>query len=648
MRYAGESENGHYTLYHAAGDLLPAAIEPMTILQALQIALEHQRAGRLPQAEAMYRQILATVPDEVNALHGLAYLALGARQSDDAERLIRRAIAIDPQSAPLQRALADILYPQGRSAETIAALERSIELQPTDASAYLNLAVLFCDQGRPKEAVDVCRRCIAINPNVVSAYTQAASILLMTGCPQDAGEFSRRAMELDPENFAANNNFGEAMRQLGRITEARPYLEKAFALSPQNPAAASNFLLSLQYDHALTPEQIAQRHFTWGALVASRTPVFESHSNVRDPARRLRIGYVSPDFRMHAVSTFFLPILLHRDRARFEVYAYANSRIEDPVTVQLRAACDRWRSIAGMSDEQVAQFIAGDAIDILVDLTGHMGDNRLPLFARKPAPIQITYLGYPGTTGLKAMDYRLTDMLADPVGMTESLHTEELLRLPRTAWSYTEPRDAPPVSNPPVLQSTHITFGSFNALAKLTSEGVGLWSNLLHQTPGSKLLIKARAFSSDDGVARIRKQFAAHQIPANRLILLPHVRPQREHLSDYARVDIALDTFPYHGTTTTCEALWMGVPAITLAGRAHVSRVGVSLLTSVGLSDLIAHSPEQYVQKAAALAADVERLQRIRKTMRQTMRTSSLMDGRAMAADVEAAYRQVWRRWCES
>jgi predicted O-linked N-acetylglucosamine transferase (SPINDLY family) len=341
-------------------------------------------------------------------------------------------------------------------------------------------------------------------------------------------------------------------------------------------------------------------------------------------------------------------LLERHDHRQFEVFCYSNWPRADAITARFRSSADHWKEISRLNDQQAAKLIRADAIDILVDLSGHTGLNRLLVFAQKPAPVQVSYLGYPGTTGLGTIDYRLTDDLADPVGLTDQFHTEALHRLPHTNWCFAESGDSPPVEPQPATRQGHLTFGSFNNLAKVTGAMLQVWASILRQVSGSRLLLKAAAFGSAGAQERVRQSFAAQGIDVSRLSLYGPQPDHSAHLALYGQMDIALDTFPYHGTTTTCDALWMGVPVITLAGQTHVSRVGLSLLSNIGLPELVAFTPDQYVQIAVELAKDPNRMDALRRGMRARMLASPLMDAAAFARDMEAAYRQMWRNWCET
>jgi protein O-GlcNAc transferase len=407
----------------------------------------------------------------------------------------------------------------------------------------------------------------------------------------------------------------------------------------------SNLLLVLHYAPGIDPKEIYREHVRWNEMHTRHLPPAAAHTHVPDPERRLRIGYVSPDFREHAIARTFYPLLAGHDHGVCEVCCYASlPGPPDATTARMQAHADVWRDIASLTDDQAAAMIRGDGIDILVDLAGHTAGQRLGVFARRPAPVQVTYLGYPDTTGLEAIDHRLTDAWADPPGQTEALHSEQLVRLPGCGWVF----DAADVPLPEDHgRDGEVVFGSFNILAKVTEPMLDLWGAILAAVPGSRLLAKARGLASAATRQRLVERFGAAGIEAERFELVGAVPAYRDHLALMARADIALDPFPYHGTTTTLETLWMGTPVITLAGATHVSRVGVSLLTAVGLADLVAPTPQAYVAAAVRLADDRDRLAGIRRSLRQRMREGGVLDGPTFARKVEAAYRRMWRHWCE-
>jgi predicted O-linked N-acetylglucosamine transferase (SPINDLY family) len=373
-----------------------------------------------------------------------------------------------------------------------------------------------------------------------------------------------------------------------------------------------------------------------------------AHSNDPTLNRRLRIGYVSPDLRNHSVAFFIEPILMSHSKEHFEIYCYSDVSSPDEVTHRIQKHANHWRSIVGISDEKVAELIRRERIDILIDLAGHTGGvNRILLFARKPSPVQISWIGYPSTTGLSTIDYKIVDDLTDPDGKTDQYYTEKLIRLPETFLCYLPDKNCPDVAALPALYKSFITFGSFNNFPKIGQQVILLWTEILKKVPNSHLIIKSLSFYDQTVISYIRNLFLDQGIEAERIELLQPFPSLREHLALYNRIDIGLDTFPYNGTTTTCEALYMGVPVITLAGNTHVSRVGVSLLSTVGLPELIAQTPEEYVAKAVNLAKDIEKLKSLRISLRGMMSRSPLTDAKKFTHHLEKAYQKMWATWCK-
>ena len=432
---------------------------------------------------------------------------------------------------------------------------------------------------------------------------------------------------------------------IGRIDEAVASYRETLRRHPAFADSRSNLLLILQYSGLLGPGDFLAEARRWDECHA-RVPVGEcmEHHQDRDPDRRLRIGYVSADFRRHSVSFFLEGLLARHDPEAVETFAYSDVAVPDVVTARLRSLTHHWRSTVGLSSSQFAEMVVTDRIDILVDLAGHTAGNRLLSFARKPAPVQVTWLGFPNTTGLSAMDWRLTDGFAEgPEDLDAACYAERQYRLPSTFLCYRPDEAAPPVAP---LPDGPVVFGCFNSPAKVNPEMIGLWARLLKRIPGSRLLLKNYAVADPANRRRLLDLFGSAGIESDRVDLVLKMSSFQEHMALYHRIHIALDTFPYHGTTTTCEALWMGVPVMTLAGTEHRSRVGVSLLSQIGLSDWVADCPENYVEQAVRLAAEGEGLREIRSSMRGRMRASPLMDEAAFARDVEDAYRFMWRSYC--
>jgi predicted O-linked N-acetylglucosamine transferase (SPINDLY family) len=358
----------------------------------------------------------------------------------------------------------------------------------------------------------------------------------------------------------------------------------------------------------------------------------------------LRVGYVSPDLYQHSVAFFLEPILAHHDRSRFEPIVYSDTARPDAVTARLRARAAAWHEVRGLSDDQLARRIAASEIDVLIDLAGHTAGNRMGVFARRPAPVQVSYLGYPNTTGLAAIDYRITDATADPPGDADALHTEKLLRLPRCAWCYQPSPLAPPVAPSPAMKNGFVTFGCFNALPKMNDPLLQLWAKLIASVPNARLVLKSPGLKSEAAAAHVRDVLESAGLAADRFDLLPPVHPYAAHLASYETIDIALDTYPYNGTTTTCDALWMGVPVLTRAGRTHVSRVSASLLAAAGLPDWVTPTDDDYLARATRAAADIDALTALRSRLRDRMAASPLCDGQAMARAFEDALLQECRR----
>jgi predicted O-linked N-acetylglucosamine transferase (SPINDLY family) len=401
----------------------------------------------------------------------------------------------------------------------------------------------------------------------------------------------------------------------------------------------------MNYQPRYSATEIADAHRAWGRGLAERLgPQTGAHGNDRDEGRRLKIGYVSADLRAHPVAAFVEPVLANHDPERVEVTCYSTVAREDAVTARLRGHVQRWRHVAGQGDQALADLVRADEIDVLVDLSGHTGGTRVLLFARKPAPVQFTYVGYPNTTGLEAMDWRITDAYADPPGLTEALHTEQLARLPESFLCFEPTADCPPVRPVPAHADGFFTYGCFNNLIKIGPDVVRAWARILLGAPGSRLLLKNASLSLATVRARVEGLFAAHGVPSNRLQLMARVGHDA-HLRLFNQVGLHLDTFPYNGTATTFEATWMGVPTLSLAGDRHAARVGVSHAMNLGLPDLVAASVDDYVERAIGFA-DTGRLAAVKTDLRERMRASPLMNHSGTTRAIEAVFRGAWRAWC--
>jgi len=581
----------------------------MALQKQFESGLSHHQAGRLAEAETIYRQILTQQPSHADALHLLGVVAAQKGRLDEAVELMRRAVRIKPDYAEAYDNLGNALRRTGRMDEAIASFHQAIRIKPGFAEPHNNLGIVFKDKGQFDEAIASFRQAIRLKPVYAEAHSNLALALTARGQPDEAIAVLREVIRLKPD-FAK---------------------------------AHSNLVYNLHFDPGYDARMIHEEHRLWNQQHAEPLKKFiQPHTNDRNPDRPLRVGYVSPDFREHPVGRFLLPLLPAHDPDRFTIFCYADVRGSDRVTELLRRHATQWRSTVGLTDERVAQRVREDEIDILVDLTMHMAKNRMLLFARKPAPVQVTYLAYCSTTGLQTMDYRLTDPHLDPPEMNDGVYSEKSIRLPETYWCYPLDEKSPEVSLPPALSTGQVTFGCLNNFCKVSPEALDVWIQLLRATPKSQFILHAHEGSHRQ---RVWDLLESQGIDPRRLKFVGKA-PLPEYFKLYERIDIGLDPFPCNGGTTTCDALWMGVPVVTLNGRTAVGRGGVSVLRNVGLPELVAQTHEQYIQIATDLAKDLPRLAEMRRTLRPRMQASPLMDAPRFARNIEAAYRQMWRNWC--
>ena len=532
----------------------------------------------------------------------------------------------------------------GRVHDALACFQETIRVDPSVAIHHLNAGNALKMLGRLEAAITCYEQAIRIQPDYVDAHSNMGMVLSDIGRRDAAIVACRRAIELDPNYAQAYNNLAVAVLALGRVDEAIANARKATELNPQSAPQQSNLLYMLNYHQHHDPAAIYAEHLRWGRehadpLTAASAP----HANDRTPGRRLRVGYVSAHFFTHAVNFFTEPILASHDHAQFEVFCYSNVERDDQTTARLRPFADHWREITHASDAQAAEMVRRDQIDILVDLAGHIGGTRLLLFAHKPAPIQVTYIGYQNTTGMAAMDYRLTDDWSDPPGTNDEFYTEKLVRLPVSFFCFQPSANAPPVNSLPALANGYVTFGSFNNFAKVTPEVLATWARLLAAVPKSRLIVLANAERSL--AEYFEETFRKQGIETNRVTIADR-RPHGEYLELIRQVDVVLDPFPFNGHTTTCDSLWQGVPVVTLAGSSYVSRFGGSGLVTLGLQELIVRSPAEYIEIAAGLAGNLDRLQDLRSTLRQRMAASPLLDFVGFTRNLEVAYRRMCTDWC--
>jgi predicted O-linked N-acetylglucosamine transferase (SPINDLY family) len=647
--------------------------------QTLNAALAAHRTGQLQQAAMLYQQVLQVQPRHSGALHMLGVAAHQGGQLDAAVELIGRALAVRPSVAQAHLDLANVLKDQGRLQEAAASYRRALALEPEladahtglgnvlmaqgdfgeaaesyrralkpgphSADAHYNLGNASAAQGRLDEAAALYRQALALQPGHPGSLNNLGNTLAEQGRPGEAAGIYGQLLAVWPDFAGAHNNLGRALSALGRLQEAASAFRRGLAINPQDAEAHSNLLYLLSYDAEWDAAALFAEHLEWARQHAEAPGTgVPPHANDPDPARRIKVGYVSPDLRDHAVAYFIEPVLACHERSRFEITCYSNNYVVDATTLRLQKHVDRWRNIAGLSDEAADALIRTDAIDILIDLSGHTAHNRLTLFARKPAPIQATWIGYSSTTGMTAMDYRLTDANLDPIGMTERYQSEQLVRLPVFA-CFQPAQQSPEVNALPALAAGHITFACLNNFIKVTPPAIECWARVLEAVPGSRLMLLLGDAENPAARQQVEQAFARHGIAPERLELVGK-RPLAEYLALHHHVDIALDPFPYNGYTTSVHSLWMGVPVVTLAGNTAVSRVGVTILANAGLAELIAQSVDEYVEIARSLAQDTARLGRMRAGLRAQMQASPLIDAQALTRGLEDAYRAMWQKWC--
>lgn len=578
---------------------------------------------------------------------GCALQDLG--RTGEAVAAFRKALGLDPAFAKAANNLGCLLEAAGDLEEAARCYENALRVDPDLANALYNRGNVHKQRGEWERAQADMRRALAIEPQHADWHGSLGDVLLVHWKLDEAVASYQAALAIDPTFLMARFGLGNALMALARTEQAEAHMRRVLDERPDFAEAHSNLLLCLHYRKGDDPRAMYEEHLEWARRHSHGLAPSVSHLDVdRTPTRKLNIGYLSPNFHSHAVAWSIEPVLASHDRSAFRVFFYSTVVYPDAVTQRFMKLCDEWRDIHRLSGDDAARLVREDRIDILVDLAGHTGGGRPLVFARKPAPVQVTWQGYPNTTGLAAMDYRITDADADPEGEPDRHHTERLVRLDTGFLCYAPPADAPAAGEPPLLKSGRVTFGSFNNFAKVTPETIGLWAKLLSASPQARLLMKAHALGSESARRTLREQFASHGVAAHRIEILGPEDSHARHLGRYREVDIGLDPFPYHGTATTYEALWMGVPVVTLAGRTHVSRVGVSILRRVGLTELVAANPEEYVRKALELAGDTNRLRELRAGLRERMRASPLLDAARFARGLESAYRDMWLKWCRS
>ncbi len=675
-------------VFREFGELLAAVGRTVEAIPLLEKAIEHEptaqsigllgelllASGRTADAVDKLRSAVALQPATAE-LHGALGTALErAADYDGAEACYRKAIEVKPGLSEAHNNLGHLLVLRRQLPTAVTHLSRAVEIRPLFPQAHNNLALAYTGLSRVDDALSSYRTALEQEPKFPEAwenlgrvlmdlrhYDQAvtafhtlttlqpsakAYLFLSNACGgredlDGAIDAARHAVRLAPDSAETHETLGAELHYAGDLEAALNEFRRALEIEPQNHSAHSKLVYALLTSDHHSPEQVLAEHKKWaqqqtGAIVPIRRP-----RNQRSVDRRLRIGYVSTNFRSQAVATFVLPIFRNHDKSVVEVFAYSDVAVPDSTTAQFQSFADHWRDTTLMPDEQLAKQIREDRIDIVIELTGHIGKGRLRAMAYKPAPVIVSYIGYQGTTGLPAIDYVITDESADPAG-AEINYVEKPFRLPGSFFVYDPPMEAPLVAPLPSKKMNYVTFGCLNAVNKVTPMTTELWAKILSAVPGSKLmLMSTRCWQTND---RLLAGLAAGGIPADRVQLVYRVGPV-DYYRRYSQIDIALDPVPMNGHTTTCDAAWMGVPTVTLSGKIYAHRYGSSVLSSLGLDHLIATSEDQYVKAAVALAKNPAELFRLRSTLRNTMQLSLITDGPAFTRNLEQAYRQMWTNW---
>lgn len=637
------------------------------------------------KSEQIFREILTVNPHHADSLHMMAVMGLDVQRYDIAQELVLKAINENGNNADFYFTLGNISQKQGKLDLALQSYQKATQINPQHIDAHLsigricrnqgsrfrnvkmyelafhhfssvlkvrpheeaysNMGYIYFQLGRYKDAIEISKKCVKNFPNFARAYDNIAMCYDFLGEFEEALHYSQKAAKLDPNSANIFANMSTTLKNLGRLEESIEALKKSLEIEPNRPWVFSNLILTMLYAQSVTPVELAKAARQFGETIADPLIRNRPFGNDKNPDRKLRIGYVSPDFRHHAVNYFLSPIYLC-DKENFEIFGYSKVEVQDKVTAKIQTHFDHWRDIKHLGDDTVADMIENDKIDILVDLAGHTANNGLMIFARKPAPIQVTWLGYTATTGMKAMDYRITDAYAEPPGMTEHLNTETLWRLPDIFCAYTPHENSPAViDHPPFEDNGYITYGCFNNFSKVSDLTIQTWAQIMDQVPNSRLLLEITGIQSAKIRNEIEARLAQNGLPMDRVILEPR-KPENQY-NLYNKIDIALDPFPTVGGTTSMDTLWMGVPFVTLAGGHFGSRMGVSILSNVGLAELIAQNTGEYVSIATSLGSNLDRLKQMRNGLREKIASSPLMDQQAFARNMEAAYRAMWKKWIQ-
>lgn len=590
-------------------------------------------------AETILDQLVRKAPRDAEIWLYKGYVEGFRGNHEKAAENFKKALSIKPDDT-------NILYNFGIACrdcgdfQTAAnSFNKSLIKDPDNTQKLDCLADVYMALNEQEKAVEIFSRSLKINNAQPETHSNLGSVYQTMGELTKAEACYRKAQQLNP-GLNIFDNLGSVLVAQGRYKESIEVYRLGLARQPKNARVFSNLLLTLNYMDDISQQEMFDEHKKWGGVFDDPTNYIVQES-CRSDKKKLRIGYISPDFREHSVAYFIEPIIEQHNKDKFETYAYYPSKKCDAVTARLKSFFDAWHDVSAMTEAEIAEAIKADEIDIMVDLAGHTANNSLLVFAKKPAPVQITYLGYPNTTGLNAIQYRITDSIADPSDQDE-FYTEQLCRLPNCFLTYRPDENSPDVSDPPFFKNEYITFGSFNNLAKISNRVIDVWCRILEKLPNSRLLVKNPSLTDLATRERYLEKFQQSGINKERINLIGHTPTRYEHLSLYGDIDIALDTFPYNGTTTTCEALWMGVPVIVLSGECHAARVGGSLLSAVNRREWVTDTDAEYINKAIELAKDSNQLMSYRNKQRDQMKASALLDSNSFVLSLENEFQRIW------
>jgi predicted O-linked N-acetylglucosamine transferase (SPINDLY family) len=647
---------------------------------ALNHAMELHRTGRIAEADNLYRQLHASFPQEVDLVHliGLTTFELGRhaegiamiqeslrhrpqiahyhanygtklidlRRTDEAIAALTHAMELEPSAAGHHYNLGNAFMQAQRWAESIAAYRKALELNPGHQHAALQLGMSLHSGGLTEEGISHYRKTLAERPSDYAIATNLGALLQLRCELDEAIEVFRHALAYEPKNFFALNNIAIMLTERGDIGESVQMLRRCVEISPDSAEVRSNLIFTLHYDPSATDEELAATHRQWNVLAPVAT---KTHPNLPAPGRRLRIGYVSADLRDHVVGRALLPVFRHHDHESFEIYCYATNTEHD-ITAEFRKHSDHWRPMAGAPDDALLAAIRRDQIDILIDLGLHTSDNRLNVFAGKPAPIQVSWLGYPESSGLSAMDYRISDRYLEPPAGNAIASPQEKAWMHPDCWTCFEPAAGyPEVAPLPSATGQPFTFGCFNNTCKVNPEVLTTWSRILRATPGSRLRLLTKQGNHRKHLVKFLAELGVEEHRVTFVDYLPHSGSLSlgKLLGRYHEIDLALDTFPYNGMSTTLDALWMGVPVVSYVDRRNLGRAGLSLLSNVGLPQFAVSSIDAYVETAVRVSQDKQALATLRAGLRAKMQASPLLDAAGFTRKLETGFRDIWVEWCK-